>query len=179
MKLKSLLFLIVILLIPTISSALQRVSFSTDTVSEIDGKVIKMLGGSTWLTDNEIIAQPLDEATIICDVNAPEFNKNDIQKYIKKLPKKGTLIYQNNVVNVTLLDGIFLLSNGYLGKVINSHGNGAVLETEEGYMWAIPEYDQYDTGYWLPPYPVLITGNEMYLINLNKGKKVWIDKRIK
>jgi hypothetical protein len=58
-------------------------------------------------------------------------------------------------------------------------GDGAILKTDDGSLWSIPKYDRYDTGYWLPPYPVLIFGNEQYMINLKKGKKVWIEKRIK
>lgn len=163
----------------SIAFSLEKVSFFTDTVSEIDGKVIKMMSGSTWIMENEIIALPLNEAIILTSASAIKYDKNNIQKYINALPKKGKLIYQQNIVKVDLLGGMYLLQDGYLGKVVKSHGKGSVLQTEEGYMWSIPDYDQYDTGWWLPPYPVLIYGNEMYLVNLEKGKKVWIEKRIK
>mgnify|MGYP001823320003 CR=1 FL=1 len=72
-----------------------------------------------------------------------------------------------------------MLQNGFLAKVIASHGEGAVLEMDDGSLWSIPDYDQYGTGWWLPPYPVLIYANEMYLINLKKGKKVWVNRRLK
>lgn len=37
----------------------------------------------------------------------------------------------------------------------------------------------YDTGYWLPPYPMIIFKSELNMLNLKEGKKVWIEKRVK
>ena len=158
---------------------LKKVSFSSDTVTEIDGKVIKFLTGSTWIMDQEIVALPLSEGVIICDGPAPEFTKEKIDEYLKALPTTGVLVYSGETVNVKRVDGLFLLRNGFLGKVVEEMGDGAILKTDDGSLWSIPNYDRYDTGYWLPPYPVLIFGNEQYMINLKKGKKVWIEKRIK
>jgi hypothetical protein len=161
------------------SAELKKVSFYTDTVSEIGGRVIKFLMGSTWIMEREIIALPLSEGVIVCDGSAPEFRKERLEEYAKALPKAGVLMYSGQTVNVTRVDGIFLLRNGFLGRVVASFGDGAILKTDDGSLWSIPQYDRYDTGYWLPPYPVLIFGNEQYLINLKKGKKVWVEKRIK
>jgi hypothetical protein len=161
------------------SAQLKKVSFSTDTVTKIDGKVIKFLTGSTWIMEREIVALPLSEGVIICNGPAPVFKKDKIDEYVKALPTTGVLVYSGETVNVKRVNGLFLLQNGFRGKVVEEMGDGAILKTDDGSLWSIPKYDRYDTGYWLPPYPVLIFGNEQYLINLKKGKKVWIEKRIK
>jgi len=129
--------------------------------------------------EREIVALPLSEGIIICDGPAPKFNKEKIDEYLKALPSVGVLIYSGQTVSVKRVDGIFLLQNGFLGNVVEEMGDGAILKTNDGSLWSIPQYDRYDTGYWLPPYPVLIFGNEQNLINLKKGKKVWIQKRVK
>ena len=172
-------FFIVALLVPAVSSGAEKISFFQDTVSEIDGRVVKFLGGSTWLMEREIVALPLNDGIIITPGTAPKYDKENIGAYLKSLPNHGSLIYQGNTVGVTLVEGVFILQNGFLTKVIASHGDGAVLEMDDGSLWSIPDYDQYDSGWWLPPYPVLIYENEMYLINLKKGKKIWINRRLK
>jgi hypothetical protein len=161
------------------ASELKKVAFYQDTVSEIDGRVIKFLMGSTWIMEREIVALPLGVGVIVCDGPAPEYNKDRLADYLKALPKTGVLIYNDNTVNVTRVDGAFILQNGFLGKVVESLGDGAILKTDDGSLWSIPSYDRYDTGYWLPPYSVLIFANERYMINLRKGKKVWVEKRVK
>lgn len=160
------------------SAQLKNVSFSRDTVTEIDGKIIKFLMGSTWVMEREIVALPLSEGVIICDGPAPKFNKDKIDEYLEALPSVGLLCYKEQIVTVKRVDGLFLLQNGYLGKVVEKMGDGAILKTDDGSLWSIPQYDRYDTGYWLPPYPVVIFANQQYLINLKKGKKVWIEKKI-
>jgi hypothetical protein len=92
------------------------------------------------------------------------------------LPKRGVLFYQGSQVGVTLADGIFLRQNGFLSAVVEEHGDGAVLELEDGSVWSVPSYDQYDTGFWLPPYGVIVYASELYLVNLEKGKRVWVER---
>ncbi len=164
---------------PFCAADLKKVSFYQDTVSEIDGRIIKFLMGSTWVMEREILALPLGEGVIICNGPAPKYNKDQLAEYVKALPKSGVFIYDGQTVNVTRVDGVFILRDGFLGKVVESFRDGAILKTDDGSLWSIPAYDRYDTGYWLPPYPVLIFGNAQYMINLNKGKKVWIEKQVR
>jgi hypothetical protein len=178
-KISILLFVAIVYVGTSMSFGAEKVSFFQDSVLEIKGRVVKFLSGSTWLMEREIIALPLSDGIIITPGPAPRYDKNNIGAYIQSLPKHGILVYQGNVVNVTLIDGVFLLQDGLLATVIASHGKGAVLEMDDGSLWSIPDYDQYDTGWWLPPYPVLIYSNEMYLVNLKKGKKIWVNKRLK
>ena len=165
--------------LPLNAEELKLISFSQDTVTEIDGRVLKFLTGSVWLLEREIIGIPMSEGTILCNGSAPKYEEGKIKEYIAALPKSGILMYKGEVVEAKLISGSFVLQDGYLTTVVEEHGDGAVLETNDGSFWSIPSYDQYDTGYWLPPYPAIIFKNERYLINLKRGKKVWIEKRIK
>ena len=124
-KIIVLLFLPIVLLNPFVSLGSEKVSFFQDTVSEIDGKVVKFLSGSTWLMEREIIALPLDNGIIITPGPAPKYDKGNIGAYMKALPKHGILVYQDNEVGVSLIEGVFMLQNGFLAKVIASHGEGA------------------------------------------------------
>ena len=166
-------------LVTLVSFGAKKVSFFQDSVSEIDGKVVKFLGGSIWLMEKEIIAPPLHQGILITSGSAPKYNNNNMRAYMKALPKRGTLVYRGNEVGVTLTGGVFKLQDGILARVVSSHGKGSVLETNDGALWLISSYDQYDSGWWFPPYPVLIYGNEMNLINLKKGKKISVNKRVK
>ena len=161
----------------TVSLGAENVAFFQDTVSEIDGRVVEFLGGSIWLMEREIVALPLDDGIIITPGPAPEYDEKNIGAYMESLPNHGILTYQGNTVSVSLVEGIFILQNGFLAQVIASHEEGAVLEMTDGSFWSVPDYDQYDSGWWLPPYPVLIYENEMYLVNLKKGKKIWINRK--
>jgi hypothetical protein len=73
------------------------------------------------------------------------------------------------------IGGQFLPSTGTLTSVVAAHENGAVLELMDGRLLSVPEYDRYDTGWWLPPYKALVASDEMYLWNLKKGKRVWVN----
>jgi hypothetical protein len=86
-------------------------------------------------------------------------------------------MYEGSEVGVMLLSGVFVRRNGTLAAVVEAHGDGAVLELDDGPLWSVPSYDQYHTGYWLPPYPVIVYSNELYMLNLEKAKCIWV-KRI-
>ena len=99
--------------------------------------------------------------------------KEDLR--IESENRRGVFYYEGEKVGVRYLDGFYFRTNAILTTVIESYGEGAVLKTSDGSYWKVPEYDQYDTGWWLPPYDALIQ-NELYLINLKKGKKVWVSR---
>lgn len=162
-----------------IGAELKPVAFFEDTVMEIDGRVVKFLSGSTWLLDREIVALPLGQATVVCSGAAPVFNKDKMAEYIRALPQQGAFMYRGQTVGAKLVSGVFLLTDGLLGQVTQAHGGGAILETDDGSLWSVPRYDQYDTGYWLPPYPVIIYKSQLHLLNLKEGKKIWLDKKVK
>ena len=167
---------ILFLLLPRFIGANENVSFFQDSVFELDGRVLKFLSGSVWLLDHEILALPLSDGIVVFKGHDQMINEKDYNKRVKYLPKNGILYYEGNEVGVTLVQGVFFLNNGNLTTVVKAFGSGAVLQTRDGIMWSIPSYDQYDTGYWLPPYKVIIHSNDLYMTNLEKGKKIWVTK---
>jgi hypothetical protein len=73
--------------------------------------------------------------------------------------------------------GKFRSEPGHLTTVVGALNDGALLRLADGSMLSVPEYDRYDTGWWLHPYRALLTRNKMHLWNLKKGKRIWIDPR--
>ena len=162
--------------VTSLAFAQERVSFFQDTVSEIDGRVVKFLTGSVWLLEMEILALPFDEGIMVFRGHDPRADEKDLKKRIINLPHEGIFYYEGNRVSATLVSGFFIRQNGCLSQVIESLGDGAVLKMTDGSIWSVPKYDQYDTSYWLPPYPVLIYSSELHLFNLKKGKRIWINR---
>jgi hypothetical protein len=175
-NLKKVVIIFIILIFFCILNANEKVSFLQDTVFELDGRVLKFLSGSIWLLDYEILSLPLNDGIVVFKGYDPYINEENIDVKMKNLPKSGVLFYEGNEVPVTLVEGVFFLTNGILTEVIKEMGDGAILKTSDGLLWSIPTYDQYDTGYWLPPYKVIIHSNELYMTNLKKGKRIWISK---
>jgi hypothetical protein len=167
MKIKLLLFVFLYLIISQClvaqSNINHRVQYLSSTIQNVTEDVIELLDGSKWITSNEIYALPLSEIIII-------FNE---KKNI------GTAFIEGDEIIVKHLSGRIILSSGYYTSVIKEFGDGAVIETEDGSLWEVPEYDRYDSSYWLPPYKVLITSNELYMYNLEENKRIWITRVIK
>jgi hypothetical protein len=161
------------------AAELKAVAFFEDTVMKIDGRVVEFLGGSTWLLEREIVALPLGLATVVCNGPAPVFNKEKMDDYLKALPAQGSFMYRGQTVAAKRISGVFLLIDGFLGQVVRAHGGGAVLEIDDGSLWSVPRFDQFDTGFWLPPYPVIIYKNRLQLLNLKEGKKISLENKVK
>ena len=101
---------------------------------------------------------------------------NESAFFISTGPKSANVWIDGSVYGATLLKGNPAYSIGMFATVIEEKGDGALLVLDDGKMIMIGSYDQFDTGWWMPPYPVLITGLNMW--NLRKSKKVWIDEII-
>lgn len=136
--------------------ALLPVSFIRDSVVNADDRVIDLLSGSKWLLSESALDLMASDVVIILTNS-----------------KGGLLFHDGEQVSVTYLSGVIVPERGLYGQVVQSMGDGAVLQLNDGSLWEIPEYDRFDTGWWVPPYPVLVTGGGLYLVNLNKGKRVW------
>jgi hypothetical protein len=108
----------------------------------------------------------------------PTAEEKDVKKRTKHLPKRGLFVVDGEFVPATLIEGLFVRSNGTLLTVVESMGGGAVLRTDDGALWSVPSYDRFDTSYWLSPYKIIVASNELYMYYLKKGKKIWV-KRIK
>ena len=101
---------------------------------------------------------------------------NESVFFISTGPKSANVWIDGSVYGATLLKGSPAYSIGMLAIVVEEKGDGALLVLDDGQMIMIGSYDRYHTGWWMPPYPVLITGFNMW--NLRKSKKVRIDEII-
>ena len=149
-------------------SGMQKVEYLSDSIAEKEGKYIRLLGGSQWVLSSSTLALVTDDIIIVFQ---------DIELKDKTMAKVAVAYVDGDEIVVKHIGGKFVAENGYLTTVVEALGDGAVLKLANGSLLTIPEYDQYDTGWWLPPYKALLTGNMMYLWNLKKGKRVWVNPR--
>jgi len=131
--------------------------FFTDTVLEVTSEVIKLMGGSIWLLDRSYFGLPLED---VFGVMTSE--------------KTATLYINGDEYTGELVKGITTTSSGIFSTVIKEQGDGTFLTLDNGMRLIFGSYEAYDTGYWLPPYRVLIDVRPMKMWNLKRGKKVWI-----
>jgi len=143
--------------IQSIAAPQGNVQFFTDSISDAKGEIIQLAGGSLWRLDRNYFGLALEDVVAI---------SSD--------PKTATFYIYGDAYIGRLLKGSVTTSSGITASVIQSMGNGTVLKLSNGVMLEFDSYDTYNTGYWLPPYRVVIDSGMMNMWNLNKSKKVWI-----
>jgi len=144
---------------------IEKVEYVTDSIAEKEGKYIRLLGGSSWILSSPSIALVTDEIIIVF---------REIELSNKRRVKVAVAYLDGDEILVRHVGGRYIAQTGYLTTVVKAIGRGAVLQLANGSFLAVPEYDQFDTGWWLPPYQALLTRNMLYLYNLKKGKRVWV-----
>ncbi|MBU4494277.1 MAG: hypothetical protein KJ874_03145 [Acidobacteria bacterium] len=149
-------------------TAMQKVEYLSDSIAEKDGKVIRLLGGSTWVLSSSSLALVPEDVIIVFQ---------DVVLKDKKTVNVAVVYVDGDEIVATHAGGTYTTSSGFLTTVVEALGDGAVLKLADGSLLSIPQYDWYDTGWWLPPYKALLTGNRMYLWNLKKGKRVWVNMK--
>jgi len=147
-------------------SAGQKLEYIADSIAEKDGEYIRLLGGSSWSLSYSSLALVTDDVLIVFHRVTTKENEVSVVPVVyvagEEIPARH-------------LGGVYSTETGYLTTVVEALSDGAFLRLDDGTLLSIPEYDQYDTGWWLPPYKALVTGNGLYLWNLKEGKKVWVD----
>jgi len=147
---------------------MKKVDFLSDSIIRKDGKLIKLLGGSTWLLSLPTLALVTDDVIIV-------FEKIVLEK--NKTIEIASVYVDGDRITATHVDGRYITDSGLITTVVESLDDGAVLKLIDGSALSIPSYDRYDTGWWLPPYKALLTSNGFYLWNLKKAKRVWVNIR--
>lgn len=147
---------------------MQRVEYLSDSLAEKEGKYIRLLGGSQWALSSSTLALVTDDIIIL-------FQQVELKD--KTRATLAVAYVDGDEILAKHLGGQYVSQTGYLTTVVDELEDGAVLKLADGSLLSIPEYDQYDTGWWLPPYKALLTRNKMYLWNLKKGKRVWVNPR--
>ncbi len=145
---------------------MQKVEYLTDSIAEKDGKYIRLLGGSSWVLASLTLALVTDNIIIVFQ---------EVELKDKKKVQVAIAYLDGDEIVAKHVGGQYVSQTGYLTTVIEALGDGAVLKLADGSFLSVPKYDQYYTGWWLPPYKALLTGNKMYLWNLKKGKRVWVN----
>jgi hypothetical protein len=161
-------FILIVLLlgIAVDAGATEKVEYISDSIAEKDGDYIRLLGGSSWVLSYYSLALVTADIIIVFQTITTEGNKT---------VTVAVAYVDGEEIPARHVGGTYAAETGYLTTVVESFGDGAVLKLEDGTLLSIPEYDRYDTGWWLPPYKALVTGNGMYLWNLKKGKRIWIN----
>lgn len=135
------------------------VQFFTATILEVNNEVMKMMDGSVWRLDRGYFGLPLQDIIgVMSDQRNAVIHAND------------------NFYNARLLTGMVSTFTGNLRTVTEKMGEGSILRLDNGMLLEFSSYDKYDTGWWLPPYKVMIDFARMNLWNLGSGKKVWIQR---
>ena len=147
------------------SQGLQKVEYLVDSVLKKEGEYVRLLGGSSWIFALPSRALFAEEIIII-------FQEIELQN--KNLVKVAVAYIDGEEIQVKHAAGTYITETGYLTRVIEALNKGALLRLANGLLLSVPKYDQFYTGWWLPPYEALITGNMLYLYNLKKGKRVWV-----
>jgi hypothetical protein len=147
---------------------MQKVEYLSDSIVEKEGKYIRLLGGSQWVLSSSTLALVTDNIIIVFQ---------EVELKDKTKAKLAVAYVGGDELAAEHVGGQYVSQTGYLTTVVDALGNGAVLKLADGSLLSIPQYDQYDTGWWLPPYRALLTGDKMYLWNLKKGKRVWVNPR--
>jgi hypothetical protein len=134
-----------------------NVQFFNDSIITVNSNIIKLMGGSTWKLDQNYFGLSLEDLI-----------------GIQTGPKTSTLYIDGNTYSAVKISGSVLYLSGILTNVVSIKSEGKYLKLGNGMILEFDSYDMYDTGWWLPPYQVLIETSGMNMWNLNKGKKVWI-----
>jgi hypothetical protein len=134
-----------------------NVQFFTSSISEVNNEVLRMSNSSVWILERNYFGLAFQDVIGVM------------------IDQKNAILYANDSsYRARLVRGQVLTSSGSTTSVIESKGSGAILKLSNGMLLEFDSYDRYDTGWWLPPYPVLLDESKMNMWNLNKGKKVWI-----
>ena len=117
------------------------------------------MGGSSWILSTPSLALVTDDVIIVFRV---------VELRDRNRAKIAVAYLDGDEIVARHVGGTYVTSTGYLTTVVETFRRGAVLRLADGSLLSVPEYDQYDTGWWLPPYKALLTGNKLYLYNLRK-----------
>lgn len=149
--------------VPLVGFSAEIISYCKGTILENDDEVVTLLDGSKWETSGNFFSYFGDVVIIqsSTELDGKLYNFNEIYS-------------DGNRDIVTKISGECSNSIGKKATVMRELNDGKTLLLDDGSALNFDSFDSFDTGFWLPPYDVLITGDELYMWNLNKGKRVWI-----
>lgn len=152
--------------LPVLAQCMEKVEYFADSIIEKKDSYIRLLGGSAWILSAPSLALVTDDVIIV-------FRTIELSK--GKRTTVATANLDGEEIRVTHIGGAYATQAAYLTTVVEALADGALLRLADGTLLSIPQYDQFNTGWWMPPYKALLTANKLYLYNLKKGKRVWVN----
>ena len=150
--------------VPIVSFSAEIISYCEGTILENEEDVITLMGGSKWKTNGYFFSLILEDVIIIQSSTVLD----------GKLYNFHEMYSDGKREIVTKISGECSNSIGRKATVMRELNDGKTLLLDDGSALNFDSFDSFDTGFWLTPYEVLITGDELYMWNLNNGKRVWI-----
>lgn len=148
---------------PALAVPAEPVSYFQSSVARSEGDRLYLVDGSEWLLTMDPLLPIMVGREVIGVLD-------QVEGYT------AAYFYSGRETHAGLLvDGMPAATSGEKTWVSEVRGDGAVLRTGDGRLWRVPEYDQYDTGFWLAPYDVIISANELYMLNLEQGRRIWVE----
>jgi hypothetical protein len=149
-----------------LSPGAEKVEFVADSVEDESGGVLKLRGGSEWRLGGEAPARRGDGVIIIY---GPEADGTG--------GRRAAVAYiRGREVEAHRVSGAVEVQPGYLSEVVGAVADCGTLQLTDGTVVAIVNYGDDASGWWLPPYKVLITDNESYITHLKSGRRMWFNK---
>ncbi len=143
------------------SDNLRKVYYIIGTVTLTNGNHFELSDGSVWYAENPAHIGSSFRIVII----------------LNSLLRKGSAFVHGKEINVEHVSGNFTYYNGYYSKVVGMEDKGAVLLTEDGSGWSVPDYQRTDTSKWKVPYNVLISSDGLFMTNLNNDERIIVSRR--
>lgn len=135
------------------------IQFAATSISDVNGEVVKMSGGSTWRLNRSYFGLPLNDVIIVMSDQ-----------------RNGVIYNEDGSYGARLLSGSVPTTSGQIRTVVEKMGEGTILKLDDGTLLEFSSYDKYDTGWWLPPYRVILETSRMNMWNIEKVKKVWVQR---
>lgn len=138
----------------------REISYFQDQIWEITNEnQIRLFGGSYWVSYSSMLLLPLQDVLVVL---------RDSQV--------GMMYADGAEIPVQFVGGSFVPKRGWLQTVVAASKDGAILRLDDGSLWKIPNYDRFDTRWWLPPYKVIVTSDQLYMIHLRDNKQIWVSR---
>ncbi len=143
------------------SNELLKVNYINGKILLINGNLFELSDGSIWSTPKIGPVRSNSKIIIIVDDQL----------------KNGIAFVRGEKISVKHISGNLALYSGFYTKVISEMNKGAVLFTEDGSDWSVPDYERANSVQWKPPYNVIITSDKLFMLNLDVFKRIIISKR--
>lgn len=142
----------------------KKVTFVRDSTIEVHDTYVKLLSGASFELAYPALLLPAQEVIVV-------FEALEVRGQLLEAP---VFYVEGQEVVARHIAGSYISEAGYITRVVESLGSGAVQRLADGTLVEVSDYDRYHSGFWLPPYKVILAANQSYLVNLKKGKRITV-----